>query len=1053
MDFKLQIFRDGAEHLLVNIDTNTVFSHMIMGEHLVRAIITNKEPLDFREGDYIMSGIEKFTLNRYRQPAEKESSFSFTYTLEFEGYVYDLRDAVFMHLGALECSLYLKPVDLIDIIVECMNSQVSSGWMRGFVDDLPEQNIEFYENGKGFSCKGALIKIADQFKLEFWLNGKTINLTKQAGVDTSLVFKYGRGNGLQSISREILNDQEYFNRLYVQGGTKNIPHTYRGGAKRLQLEESYLELPLTAGQKRRSSSVVLDDIFPRRTGTITAASADYLTLTDTSIDFDINGQKIDGDQAVIKFTSGENAGRSFNILSYDHTIKTLVIEPITEADGYIYPNATYEIKTGDKYVFLGIIQPEAYVVSSENDLRTEGLAILQKGGSPTPLYRIPVDAKFLRDNGVTVNAGDRVTVEDDDLQTNDKIRVSGVKYPWVDPYSKELTVSDVVPLHFIDEANIKLDKQQRAVVTTTKVNAEKARRNSKSLIDLKDYVIDPTGHYYTEKIKPQSIETLYLSVGAKETNFALNGVTFTTNYLGNPNDLKISSGQLVHFDIKIDGLGFVWDMTGNIFEDLDPLKNYYVYAKVSRTALIGEWVLSDEVIRIEDVAGYWHLQTGVLFKVVDGRRDNYFTKGMTFIIGDQIISGVLRSLDGLMFFNMTEGKFRLGDDNKGLDWNDTIADTLLLRGAMVQNAGGVTGTIALFRGLYNNLTTYYNGDIVNYDGSLWRYIYATPIFNVTPVEGDHWTMEVSKGATGAAGLSGASLVSRGEYDNAKTYIGSSIRIDVVSFGGLYYFSKPDAGEFSGIVPTNTDYWMPAGGQFESIATGLFFAELAYIENLGVKYLRTNESGHRIEINRENENRVEFFNDDDKRIINLDDDAAISLGFTTSFLQQFDEFGNAKWIDSYLNYRPGIDPVPPINDTTYVYPILDVGITVGLGVLDASGYTSVGRKAVITTGYSKAKYFAESAAVADVLTGMLPNDGLVLVTGDCSLPESPVDGQIQRIKNTTSGTITLSALEIDDAERRIYTLTNEFLYSVGITAGSVVGFQYYHKKRFWVQITN
>jgi hypothetical protein len=41
------------------------------------------------------------------------------------------------------------------------------------------------------------------------------------------------------------------------------------------------------------------------------------------------------------------------------------------------------------------------------------------------------------------------------------------------------------------------------------------------------------------------------------------------------------------------------------------------------------------------------------------------------------------------------------------------------------------------------------------------------------------------------------------------------------------------------LPTDTNYWNPFGASFESVATGLLLAEFAYIDNLGVRSLRTN----------------------------------------------------------------------------------------------------------------------------------------------------------------------------------------------------------------------
>lgn len=86
---------------------------------------------------------------------------------------------------------------------------------------------------------------------------------------------------------------------------------------------------------------------------------------------------------------------------------------------------------------------------------------------------------------------------------------------------------------------------------------------------------------------------------------------------------------------------------------------------------------------------------------------------------------------------------------------------------------------------------------------------------VTPVDG-------TKGDSPA-------LVFRGNYDSSKTYYGNKYRVDAVKYtDNKYYVARTDAGNFSNVVPTNTDKWNSFGASFESIATGLLLAENANI---------------------------------------------------------------------------------------------------------------------------------------------------------------------------------------------------------------------------------
>ena len=94
-----------------------------------------------------------------------------------------------------------------------------------------------------------------------------------------------------------------------------------------------------------------------------------------------------------------------------------------------------------------------------------------------------------------------------------------------------------------------------------------------------------------------------------------------------------------------------------------------------------------------------------------------------------------------------------------------------------------------------------------------------------------WGADGSDGQDGRDGVSAASVY-RGEYSSTKRYYGNSFRIDIVKYNSAYYISRVDApngsGGFTGVAPTNTNYWNAYGASFESVATSLLLAELANI---------------------------------------------------------------------------------------------------------------------------------------------------------------------------------------------------------------------------------
>jgi len=652
----LQLYRNGAPHILIPIDEGTKFSQQVMGEHIITSIFISDMPLDIDEGDYIEFRGERYTLNKPMPPLDKSNSFTYSYSLVFEGYVYDLIDKVFRHEGALEFSYYGTPAALLALVVENMNS-ISEGWFVGTVDVLPEQLVEFYANGVGYNCKSALNKIAEEFKLEFWLRGKTINLTKESGVLTNLHFEYGRGKGLYRVTRGEIQDQNFFNRIYGQGSTKNIPFGYRNGAKRLSIEGGYLEYAILAGKRRKEASIIFEDIYPHRTGTLTSVSSDFLQLTDTSLDFDLSGLKVDGDTPRVAFQSGENSGKEFTIADYNHTTRTITIEPITEQDGYVMPNATFTIAVGDKYTLLGISMPAPYVVTAEAELRTAMADLLQKSQNAKPPYAVEIDEKYMRDNGITINAGDRARLKDTPMGIDSVIRVTSVKFPLVNVNQVDIVLSDTITYTNEEKAIIDNRDVKQEVVVVDRRNAEKARNNTMNMQKLKSRIFNPDGSLFTG---PDSIVAGIAEFGYDSQNFGLVGVTIATNIANDANTLSISPGQLIHFAYKVDGLGYTWNMSGHSWSALDPDKFYYVYAKCSKTALIGTWEISEAPVFVNDLAGFYAFNLGQLYEVnADGYRDFDFTKGKTYFVGDTITSGRLQDITKQNYFDVITGEFNL----------------------------------------------------------------------------------------------------------------------------------------------------------------------------------------------------------------------------------------------------------------------------------------------------------------------------------------------------------------------------------------------------------
>ncbi|QEL01586.1 hypothetical protein FKG96_12470 [Olivibacter sp. LS-1] len=661
----IKVYRNNIEVEQLPVSRNATLTHELMGAHRIDVTgLRVARPLNIQIGDTINYKGEIFTINTVDEPT-KHSNFNYEYNIVFEGIRYQLYDKLFMFEDNTDFPFYGTLREHLQLLVDNI-SEIHLGWTLGIIEET-EPKHSSWDN---VSCRVALTNIAELFKMEWYLSGKTINMVKSAGNTTTIRLGYGKGKGLYNLSRQYVEDKNVVTRVYGKGGTRNLPPSY--GGNRLSLPEKFLEANVDKyGVKE--GVYLNEEIYPKREGTLTSVgpyeNADQrsFTVTDTSLDFDINSQLMEGVEAKIAFNTGELAGFDFVITKYNHSTKTITFKADVSDQDYVMPNQNFMAKVGDKYVLWDIIMPQSYEDAAIIQLREETAEYRNQNSVPQVLYGFAIDVLDMKRKGWMVNPGDKVNLEDEQLKVNEEVRINSVTYPIQFPEILEpgtafqATVANFIP-YTVQERVIKdTIENQREIKVVDRRNAERARRNAMNLRQLRDLIFDPDDYFDTSNLRPNSIETLYLSVGAKSQNFGLNGVSIQPNAGANPNSIAISAGTLIHYEIQIEGLGYVWQMGQSEFSNLTAAKAYYLSAKCSKNALTGSWYISETPMSAEQEAGYYHFNVGVLYPVKDGFRGFDFTKGMTYIVGDTITTGTIRSLDGLTVLGLNDGSLRLGD--------------------------------------------------------------------------------------------------------------------------------------------------------------------------------------------------------------------------------------------------------------------------------------------------------------------------------------------------------------------------------------------------------
>ena len=730
----MEILRGNAVVADITIDEKTTFAHRLMNENEISVDIISDTVLPIQIGDHIVWKDELYFLNRLPD-SKKKNLNTFEYKMEFQGLIYSMyNQLLFSSDGLTDFSYTAQAYEFLQLIVDSMN-EIDPGWTVGAVDASDDLNVDF----AGDSCRTALTKIAEAFKFEFSLIGKEITLKKTVGSVTNNSFEYGKGKGLYTLTREQVADQNICTRVFGFGGTQNITEEYRNRAKKLIFEtggKKYLEKNVNL-YGLKVGRYINEEIYPKRTGTLTDASFLFVSdkfdnihsfIEDTAIDFDLNGNKIEGSTPKVVFKTGDLSGNEFEVWKYDHATKRMYLNPYSEPDGYTMPNDMNHAHTGDTYTLIGIKLPQAYVDAAEAELQAATQTYLNENSVPQVIYSLEIDPKYVKLQSINLKVGDIVHVKDVDLGVDNDIRVAEISYPLVTPYKIKATIADFVPYTEQQIAFKNAIQAPKQIKTVSRKSAELARIATQRQQQLKDLIFDPDGYFDPTRIKPLSIETMYLKVGAKSQNLKLSGITFTPNYNGDENSFDVTGGNIIHLQYSIPA-GNTWDMAANLFGNLVSDKAYYLYAKCSKAQLTGAWELTPEQKQFED-ADFYYFWTGVLYTVLNGLREFEPTTGMITMNAGNITAGRLQSIDGTQFFELDNMKFFVGDADGSIDYNVTRPKKVSVHGAIMTDV-----LISSFIGA-ENLTVEHlkTGDSPNIRFEINRFISAL-LGNSNAIEG------------------------------------------------------------------------------------------------------------------------------------------------------------------------------------------------------------------------------------------------------------------------------------------------------------------------------
>lgn len=661
-------------------------------EDTIAITVVSPFPQSYGIGDVITVFGRDYRLNRLPK-VSKTGMQEYQYDLEFEGIQYDLMRVTYdVNINTTNNQLQDIQGDsltgdlkrFMEVLISNANRVFPGKWALGVCPETDGDNtLTFSESDNCLSVLQTLFS-EDKFGVEFEIervNGVyVINIKKTIGQTLPFVLEYGKGKGLYSISRENVSSSNIVTRLKVYGSTENITSKYR--ADRLCMfgkdkTSSYIEKADAVAKYGIFEGRKNFDIKPTFTGKVSSVvDGDVLSFIDTSFPFDINAKNASGEtlylisgvSAKVHFNSGNLAGYEFEVHAYDHATHKFTLVKQTDDRGNVFPSETspaFQIGKNDTYKVLDIAYSRDIEEAAEKKLAEEGNKYYDQNSQPKVQYSVNVTKAFIENklalsDGITnvFAPGDYLPIKDDEIGVDKSIRIKSFTRNVLDPYDYSLTISDTQTKGDITTRVISdlVDIDKVLTINNLKDPAQ-ARANWRSSREVLNMVFDPeTGGYYKDKITPESVDTMMLSVGAKSMQFGLINTVFEPNFQGNPNLFKWKGGVLTHYTIDPDKVRswVLADGTTALQQDVP----YYIYAVCNRDNSAGTMSISTTQHKVEESPNVYFFLIGILGSIdADTKvRAISLTYGFTTINGRFIKTGRIESADGTTYFDLDQSE-------------------------------------------------------------------------------------------------------------------------------------------------------------------------------------------------------------------------------------------------------------------------------------------------------------------------------------------------------------------------------------------------------------
>lgn len=608
-------------------------------------------------------------------------------------------------------SLTATPEDFARLMVDNMNFSGVTGWEVGECVESDPVTIDFNME----YCSVAVQKIADTFNTEWEMVNKTLHFRKVERRDNfgNRIFfplSYGYNNGaLPGITRKQFDDSKVINRLWIQGGDRNIDLGSYGNDTLLLPKDTLFEYEDIQFRTDETGSYVeaadrsgalsedgldVSKVYPKRVGTVTEVivvddSKGFYDFTDTSVPdtLDFAELMIPGETMTVIFQDGQLAGQEFEV-KYIHNTRKFQIKPNTDS-GRIYPQGTIIPAVGDKYGVFHMSLPQEYIDSAETEARDVSVKYLYENMQPKYTYEISMDGIYAKQQwgaiGGLIAPGYFVRFSDPQfLPEPVDIRIVSVKEYVNMPQKPVIEISNNVTGKSLSNVLAEIPAQEQG---TDRKDGEVVKYAKRRFRDVQETIsmLEESQLHFDNSINPITVQTMALLVGDESLQFRFvdsrtdpQPVVYNIEY--NPAEKKLYApgGIVQHMTLGIDNISSshapgeykFWDMAAWNSDALtDAGQGYYLYAKVERNGTQGSYLISPVSIAMDADPDYYHLLAGILNSEFDNDRSFATLYGFTEILPGRITTDSIVSSNGNSFFDLLNNRFKMGDNTRYLAWN------------------------------------------------------------------------------------------------------------------------------------------------------------------------------------------------------------------------------------------------------------------------------------------------------------------------------------------------------------------------------------------------